>query len=232
MIPRFFISENFDNDHMINLSNLNVIHQITKVFRLGVKDKLILLMNDNKEHLVEIINVEKKYIEASLIKSFENQKELNIKINLFVSLPKSKEVYERILRQSCELGITKIQPLKTQRSYAKYDPNKERHLLILKEAAEQSERGIIPKLDKLISLDALELTEGLSIVADSYDPDATLINIYRNKAQSFNLLIGPEGGFCSREIEMLKMKGYQTASLGKSILKVDTACITAISLIR
>lgn len=143
---------------------------------------------------------------------------------LWVGLPK-KETFDRVLRQATEMGVTEIQPLLTEFTVPT-KLNLERVQAILIEAAEQCERQDLPALHAPIPLpQALKnLTEPLAWAYERLAATPAPVKPCRG------VLIGPEGGFSSTEIELLQQHPQiQPISLGKTILRVDTAVVAGLS---
>ncbi len=228
-IHRFFI-DSF-NGVEISLPE-EVSHQVTQVLRLKLSEQIIILDNTGWEYICILTKIDKKHSLAKVIKKQLNQNEPKTKIHLYQSLI-SRDNFELVLQKAVELGISDITPVQTERtqfsiSWAqeKYD----RFQRIIKEAAEQSERGLLPSLKTPLNFEAAlgdAVDKGDTIVAwEKEDPGKIFSSA---NLPSINIMIGPEGGFTESEIEYAKKQNANTISLGKTILRSETAAIALIS---
>jgi 16S rRNA (uracil1498-N3)-methyltransferase len=142
------------------------------------------------------------------------------------------------LEKTTELGVRKIIPLNTDRSIIKindFEKKHERFMTIVKEASEQSERSVLPIISDFTSLKSLELDKydyKLFCYAreNSLNIKEELIGLKKN--HNILILIGPEGDFSQTEIAYLLENGFKSVSLGKTILRSETAAIYVVSLVR
>ena len=171
----------------------------------------------------------KRGSKANIIKKLDENNELDINITALISTIK-QDKFEIMLQKLTELGVKRIVPVKTVYSQDLFLNDKKiiRFKKIIQEAAEQSHRNIIPELCSLIDIKEIDkYNSELNIVP--YENE-TNVNI-NLKANSITFIIGPEGGFKEEEIELLINKGYKTMSLGKRILRAETAAIATASII-
>ena len=161
--------------------------------------------------------------------------ELEFPITLYQALPKGDKL-DLIIQKCVELGVDEIVPVCTAHSIARIkDSNKksERYQRISLSAAEQSMRGKIPTVRPAISFeDAVQniAEDTLHVVAYENENQRTMKEILtENKPQSIGIWIGAEGGFAENEIAELTKRGAVTASLGRRILRTETAAIAAIA---
>ena len=202
-------------------------------------DEFICLFNDNYEHLVKITSISSACVNAKIIKTYKNVNELDNNITIFISLPKSKDIWERIIKKSVELGVKNIVPFVSQRSSGKYPACTKRTEGILIDAAQQSERGVIFEvLEKCTLLNLSKMFKNIDtlFICDSDKKEDLNKNISSYSSKDFDknigFIIGPEGGFSGEEVEsFLKMKAKRLY-LGKTILRVETAVISALTLIK
>src|SRR3989344_7094505 len=141
---RFFIGPEAIRGNEVVLEDKNLVNQIKKVLRLKIGDGVLFLDNSGKEYKSAIKQLNDSEIKFEVIEVLENQNEPELKITLCQALCK-KDKFEWVLEKGTELGISAFVPIITERT-EKLGLNQERAEKILKEAAEQSERGIIPKL--------------------------------------------------------------------------------------
>ena len=234
----FFAAANMrtENGYMISGGDYN---HIKNVLRKNVGDKF--LVSDNGEsHLCEIEKIEEDYILVKIIERNYNDTSLPIELYLFEGLPKADKL-ELIIQKAVELGVSGIIPVEMENCVVKLDQKKKSTKLsrwqsIAEAAAKQSKRNIIPTvfpvteyktvLENINKLDLLlvpyECAEGMKSTKNA------LLKL--KKGMKVGILIGPEGGFSLNEIEKAKSSGAEIISLGKRILRTETAAITALSM--
>lgn len=225
---RFFLTpEDQVSNNQIAILNQNLIHQLTKVLRFKINDKLVFIDESLKENIIcQIIKIDKKSLKAEILEINSPNNEPEIKLNLFFPILKNSAKIELILQKGTELGVHQFTPLITQRTEKPVLPKPERLLKIVTEAAEQCGRVTIPKLNQPQKFsESLSLPE-LSLIGN---PEATTSIKNINLPSKVNLFIGPEGGFSSAEIETALKNNFQSFQLGKLILRAETACIVASS---
>jgi 16S rRNA (uracil1498-N3)-methyltransferase len=236
-LRRFFIEEHLRNKREIALFEDEIIHQLKDVFRLRSGDKIILLDNSGLEYIAEIVLLAKGKAELKLLDT--GTAVVNIpkkEVWLFASLIK-KDNYEWILEKCTELGVSHFVPILSDRSEKK-DLNIERAEKILKEASEQSGRGMMPVLHEILDLEhALNVAEQekINLVAfhtvSSMPFDSSLRDSLRATKNPIGFLVGPEGGWSEKEVELFKSKNISIYSLGNQVLRAETAAIAISSLL-
>jgi len=203
----------------------DILYHLKKVLRS--KDGEIFRICDSKHIIYECSLLNNS---AHVLKKLDENNELDISITAIVSLIKSDK-FELILQKLTELGVTRIVPFCSERSIIKVKDNDkklERYKKILKEAAEQSHRNIIPKIVKPIKInDINKYMSELNLFA--YEKDTNIDSSF--KAKSITYVIGPEGGFTINEVNKFNELGFKTISLGKRILRAETAAIYLTSII-
>jgi 16S rRNA (uracil1498-N3)-methyltransferase len=246
-LHRFFIEEQLRNKKEITILESELIHQLKNVFRLNAGDRLILLDNSGFEYISEIILLSKSKAEIKIVDSSvsENLLDKEREVWLFASLIK-KDNFEWIIEKTTELGISHIVPIVSARTEKK-ELNIERAHKILKEASEQSGRGIMPMLHDIRNLDdAITHAQEQSVHLIAFhlegehfnkekilNRQSTLeksLNIPQEK-KNIGILIGPEGGWSDNEITLFKSKNIPIYSLGKQVLRAETAAIVICGLI-
>lgn len=166
--------------------------------------------------------------------------ELSDKIYLFQAIPKGDRM-ENIIEKTVELGVHEIIPVQMKNCIVKLDDKKKkskltRYQTIAKSAAEQSKRSIIPQIHDVVNFkEALAYAESLDVLLLPYESKNGMKDTYEilqdlQKGQSVGIFIGPEGGFDPSEIEMVKDK-CKIISLGRRILRTDTAAICTLSML-
>lgn len=234
-MQRYFIDKDLFKDEELILTDSNA-HHIKDVMRYKKSDKLIINTFKGKVFLAEIIDFMKKDVVVKIIEEIKSDyKPLNL--DLGISLIK-KDNFELILQKTTEIGIKKIIPLKTERSIIKIDDfskKKQRYETIIKEASEQSERSILPIIDDYSDISSLDLIDyDHKFVCYAREDSLTINEALKLVKPSENVLvlIGPEGGFSLTELTELTEKGFVSVSLGKTILRAETAAIYVASIFR
>lgn len=234
----FFITEqNKTTDgYLVDGADYN---HIKNVLRMRAGDS-VLVSCDGKSDLCTIEGFLDDAVRLKITQENYNQTELETKIYLFQGLPKSDKL-EIIIQKAVELGAAGIIPVEMSRCVVKLDPRKktaktERYRAIAESAAKQSKRNNIPEVFEPISFsDALKKAAEMDLFLVPYENEDGMLS---TKAQlkklkdckSVGILIGPEGGFEESEIEKAKEAGGKIISLGKRILRTETAAICAVSM--
>ena len=232
---RFFTSpENFTPTSVV-LSGAQA-HQITRVLRLQVGDEIVVLDNSGWEYVVRITAVSKKSLIADIVQKQIAQGEPTVDITLYMGLMK-RDKFEWVLQKCTEIGVTRFVPVVTQRSLVQdvqMKANKfERWQKIITEAAEQSRRGKLPELCQPVRLaDAFaQVDADAALIPWEEAVDMDLRTVLAGKRpSSVALFIGPEGGFAVEEIELAQQHNIQPITLGKRILRAETAAMVASSI--
>ena len=241
---KFFTPKELINGDVAKIIGDDVKH-IYKVLRISEGEKVTLNNCEGIEYLGKVILVSKQEVLIEILEKLEDNNESDIKIYLFQGLPKSQKM-DLIVQKGTELGITEFIPTITHRVDVKLKgefKKLDRLNRIALEAAKQSKRSIIPKVSEPIEFNAvLERINSLDLLIVPYENAnnfgiKTLINELRkdnttNTIKNVGIFVGPEGGIEEEEIERLKDKGARIVTLGKRILRTETAGFVATSLIQ
>lgn len=234
----FFASDNSrqDNCYYINGSDYN---HIANVLRMQVGEEF-LVSDGGQSHLCRIGSIDGETVIAEITEENYQQTELPVSIYLFQGLPKSDKM-ELIIQKTVELGVQKIIPVEMSRCVVSLDDKKKKSKVsrwqaIAESAAKQSKRNIIPEICDVISYkNAITKAKELDLLLVPYENERGMIATKETLGKIRNgmtvgIFIGPEGGFDEREIEIAKENGGETVSLGKRILRTETAAITAVGM--
>ncbi|MBD3181201.1 RsmE family RNA methyltransferase [Candidatus Poribacteria bacterium] len=217
-------------------------HHLTNVLRLGVGDEIVILDGIGGIYRAVLDSVDRKKAACRILK-YEKSKKPSISVNLFVGLPKSDKM-DMIVQKATEIGADSITPMKCKYSVPDLSPQRElkrleRWKTISIEAAKQSHRPHFPSIFGLVSLhDSIKKSsENLKIILVARIPENG--NVFKLKDilktnpdfQGSNIFIGPEGGFSDEEIDLSISAGAIPATLGKNIMRTETAAIAALSII-
>ena len=224
-MQRYFVKEKNNNHFILSDSD---IHHIKKVMRCQNNDKIEIVF-EKKVYLCNIDNVES--LTLSILDSYEEDRESNVNLTVAVSLVQEQK-FDLILQKLTELGIDNIIPVKTERSIVKLDSKKEEKKTICKEASEQSHRVTIPKVHDVITLkQLLNEKKELNLICSLNDNTKPLSVYLQPNIKDILFVIGPEGGFAKKEEEFLIENGFESTTLGKRVLRVETAAIYVASII-
>ena len=173
-----------------------------------------------------------------VVHEIETDVELNVDVTLLFALTKGDRT-DLVVQKATELGVKRIALIQSERTVVRYEEKDiakkcARYQKIMKEASEQSHRLIVPEMMGIFNLKKLpkEVFSDLNYVG--YEKDASDVNgMFANfdKKKSITILIGPEGGFSEEEINNLVKQGFIRTSLGKRILRAETAAMYALSVI-
>lgn len=235
-MSKFFVKNNQINNNSINIIGEDINH-ISNVLRMKKEDELQVCNQETGEnYITKIKSFSKEKIECEIVKKIDRTIESNVDITLFQGIPKFDKM-ELIIQKNIEVGVRKIVPVLMERTVVKLDEktiNKkiERWQKISEVAAKQSMRDIIPEIENVIKLKDIE-KQNYDIILVAYENEdknmlkSELIKLKNRKMDKYNIaiVIGPEGGISEKEIEILKNMGAVFVSLGKRILRTETAGI-------
>ena len=224
-LNRFFLEFNF-NDKEIIIKDNDFVNQVRSVLRMDLGDKLILCDGASNEILAKIVSFGKNEIILENLEIMKNKNEPAQKVTLYCSILK-KENFELVVQKAVEVGVYKIVPVINTRT-VKTNIRPDRLKKIIKEAAEQSGRGIMPELIEAINFkDALDLCKNndRNVLSDISGCDLKDLEV--TTSHTLGIFVGPEGGWDALEIEIARSGGLDVASLGQLTLRAETAAIIA-----
>lgn len=228
---RFFIAHPLEPGKLI-LTNKDLVHQLTRVLRVKSGGEFVLFSTEPQhagwDFVFRVAKVSMASIEGEIVEKIKNDREPKFVLTLYQSIPK-KDKMEWILEKGTEIGVSAFVPIVSEHS-VKMSLNYERVGKVLKEAAEQSGRGIIPECRETMSfaeaLASIKKEGSLSILAHEKESAHRLDSLPLSN-QKINLFIGPEGGFSEAEVAEAKAAGLFVVSLSRRVLRSETAAITA-----
>lgn len=236
---QFFVEPGQIKDKTVIITGTDVNH-IKNVLRMRVGEELAVSNGlDQLEYRCGIkeFTADRVICELRFVK--EDGLELSSKVYLFQGLPKFDKM-ELIIQKAVELGTYEIIPMSTNRSIAKIDEKKvknkiERWQGIAEAAAKQSKRRVIPRITKVMNLkEAIEYARELDVklipyeLAEGMEHTKNIIN-HLQDGQSIAIFIGPEGGFEEKEVQAAIEAGVVPITLGKRILRTETAGFTTLA---
>lgn len=209
---------------------------IAKSLRMKTGDMLTLCDGNGGDYGCIIENITQTTVELKVCYRQAESSEPSVYIHLFQGVTKGDK-FEEIVQKCTELGISEITPVLTCRCISRPDgkaaeKKKRRYEKIALEAAQQSGRGKIPVINEMVNLKtALENDKSHRKILFYEGGGKSLGSLVSPEADSYSLYIGPEGGFEEAEVELLKNGGGEIATLGKRILRTQTAPIAALTAI-
>jgi 16S rRNA (uracil1498-N3)-methyltransferase len=237
---KFFVAKENIMDEIARITGEDVKH-IYKVLRLSIGDVVNINDGEGTEYLGEILQIDKNRVDIKLNEKIELNNESLINITLFQGLPKSSKM-DLIVQKATELGVKKITPIITDRVIVKSELGEfkktDRWKRIALESCKQSKRSIIPEVCTPIEFEKLlvEIKDMDLIVVpyeneDGFGIKNMLRNINRDEIRSIAIIIGPEGGFETKEIDTLRGLGAHIVTLGSRILRTETAGFVTASIL-
>lgn len=234
----FFVDESQKQNNRYLIKGADYNH-IINVLRMDIGDSF-LVSYDGKSDLCKIEAFDAETITALITEENYQNTELPLNIYLFQGLPKGDKM-EFIIQKSVELGVFAVVPTEMNRCVVKLDEKKKKSKVarwqaIAESAAKQSKRNYIPKVFDVLSYkQALKMAEELDLLIVPYENEDGMTatkQVFENlkDCKSVGILIGSEGGFDESEINIAKEIGGKVISLGKRILRTETAAITSVAM--
>ncbi len=217
------------------------VNHIRNVLRMERGEELVISAGRGVDYVCRIEEILPEQIELEIWREEPVRTELPVRLVLFQALPKADKM-EWIIQKAVELGVQEIVPVRTKRCVVRLDEKKavkkrERWQGIAEAAAKQSGRGIVPQVRDVMNFEeALREAEELECTLIPYE----LFDDMKNTAEQFSraaasssvgIFIGPEGGFERGEVEMAIQQGTSPVSLGKRILRTETAGLMVLSVL-
>jgi 16S rRNA (uracil1498-N3)-methyltransferase len=236
---RFFVGNEIEVGkkelRITTLKDSELLNQLIKVLRVKSGDFLTLIRISEappfNEFTYKVINAHKKEVSLNLVEQKGNISEFSNDLNLAVCIPNKPDKLSFIIQKATELGVKTIQLLTSDFTNLKHNLRTDRLEKIAKEAAEQSERGMVP-----IIITELTLREFLK----NSDDKKIFVAMERTNSnnqtpplfpdEEITILIGPEGGFSNDEKALIENSNAQIFSLGNRILRMETAMILSLGL--
>ncbi|WP_458412448.1 16S rRNA (uracil(1498)-N(3))-methyltransferase [Schinkia sp. CFF1] len=234
-MQRYFVKNEQIKENIITILAEDA-HHISRVMRMKPGGGIICCSENGRVALCEIQEITDDFVSVTIVEWLDENKELPVFVTIAQGLPKGDKL-ELIVQKGTELGASCFLPFFASRSIVKWDEKKgrkkvERLEKIAKEAAEQSHRTMVPEIKNPVDLKTLlESSKEYTYKVVAYEEDAkigeksNLSSILRKLTPNDSLLavIGPEGGLSEEEVTSLREHGFVTCSLGKRILRTETA---------
>ena len=218
----------------ITVEGDEAIH-IARVLRLEKGDIIEITSGNGHVYKAEIKNVAKKSIEVFITEELAITGEPETDVTLFIGLTKGSKL-ELVIQKAVELGISSVVPVIMERCVVKIkdeDSKTQRFRRIASEATKQCKRSRVPYVSDPVTFEeAVEMLKNceLSFVPYESETNTGIKAVFNGKkVKSAGFIIGPEGGFSELEVDLLKKNSIQTVTLGKRILRMETAAIAVLS---
>ena len=231
---KFFVKEEQIENDKINIIGEDVNH-IKNVLRLQVEESICICNKDtSKSYMCKILKLNSDLVICEVLEELKDSTEADTYIHIFQGLPKADK-FEFIIEKCTEIGVKEITPVVMKRSIVKLDEKDkvkklDRWQKIAEVAAKQSKRDSILKVNNVINFQNIfENVEDYDILLVAYEEEKEnslkkILSKFKDKNNlKVAVIIGPEGGIDENEIKLCKEKGFISVTLGKRILRTETA---------
>ena len=224
--------ENIDeNNGKILIKEKSDCNHIQNVYRLNVGDKLR-IVDGEYEYFTQIIEISKKEVAVKILEKNEDSYSLNINIDVAMGILKNDKM-NLAIQKLTEIGVKSIIPLKTERVVVRINEKKEKWDTVARETLKQC-RGVkfteILPVKKLAEIDYKKYDK-IIFAYENSNKSKSLSEIIKQKDKNILYIIGPEGGITQEEVDFLKNNKAMEISLGKRILRAETAAIVVCGII-
>lgn len=237
---QFFVEDAQIGKDFITITGADVNH-IKNVLRMKPGEEIRVSNQKGCDYFCTILELGEDFIQADIIDSEVADTELAAKIYLFQALPKGDRM-ETVIQKAVELGVYEIIPVAMKYCVVKLDAKKaenkkKRWQAIAESAAKQSKRSRIPQVHDVMSFsEAISYAKECKVNLVPYENERGMLatNEYLSSLRTddtISVMIGPEGGFSEEEIACVREEAMQVISLGKRILRTDTAAIASLSML-
>ena len=239
-MQRFFVTPDQVGEDKIRIQGSDVNH-MKNVLRMRPGEEVMVSDGNNRQYRCRVEDYPEGEAVLAILEAGLVDTELPSRIYLFQGLPKQEKM-ELIVQKAVELGVCQVIPVQTRRCVVKLDAKKaakkvQRWQQIAESAAKQAGRGYIPAVSEVMTFqEALAFSEALDIrlipyeLADGMDGTRKILDGIR-PGQSVGIFIGPEGGFEKEEVSRAVEAGAMPITLGKRILRTETAGIAVLSIL-
>ena len=238
---QFFIEDENAAEDFVTIEGSDVNH-IKNVLRMKPGEKIRVCTRNGQNYFCSISDITESFVRADILEKEAESTELPCRIYLFQGLPKNDKM-EWIIQKTVELGVYEVIPVAMKNCVVKLDDKKAKSKVtrwqaIAESAAKQSKRMYVPEITNVMSFkQAVDYAKALDVVlfpyelADGMKKTKEIISQI-NRGQSVAIFIGPEGGFEESEVELAKEEAdAQVITLGKRILRTETAGLTVLSIL-
>jgi 16S rRNA (uracil1498-N3)-methyltransferase len=236
----FFVPPEWITPTVVRLQG-TVSRQISQVLRLHAGETVMVLDNRGSHYRILLDSVSAQEVVGTIVETARADGEPQTRVTLYIGLTQ-REKFEWILQKATEVGVACCVPVITQRTLVRgweegeSHGKKERWERILREAAEQSHRGLIPTLEPVTRLEtalrnASQANDACLFAWEGEQQASLRQALQAARPQRIGLFIGPEGGFSAEEAALARQHGAIPVSLGRRILRMETAAVVAAALV-
>lgn len=233
-MPKFFTHKSLITENTLTITGEEADH-ITKTLRKKEGDIITVGDGEMTDYVCEIKKADKTSVFCGIREKMPNENEPSLKITLFQALPKGDK-FETVIQKCVEIGVTEFIPIDTKNSMVKIKSKEDKKIArwnkIAFSAAKQCGRGIIPAVKPLMAF-----SDAVSFAKDNFDKavipyEAERETSIKDFARGFTgktlaVFIGSEGGFDPEEIALARERGIISLTMGRRILRTETAGLTA-----
>lgn len=237
---RFFVEKNNIKESTIIITDPEDIKHISKVLRLQVDEWLEISDGEKYEYVGRIMNISNKAVEVAIVNKSMFLREPVTKVTLYQGIPKQSKM-DYIVQKSVELGVSEIVPVFTKRTVVQdkgnFHKKIDRWQRIALGASKQCRRGIVPIVKETRTYEEVLQAfqeQQLILLLNESENEIKIKDILRkeeNSKKSIAIIIGSEGGFSEDEVNRAIKAGAVSVSLGKTILRTETAGAVALAVI-
>lgn len=236
-MPRFFVTKEAINEGVATILGSDAYH-IGRSLRMAVGDEIYVSDGEGKEYLARLTRIRDDECLAEIIEE-KDSTEPSMNITLYMAYPKGDKL-ETVIQKAVELGATRIVPFESSRCIKRPKADKvarqgERLSKIAEEAAKQCGRCIVPEVSLPLSYSAMledAASAELKLICYEKESDLSIKALFsEKKPDSIAVIVGCEGGFSPEEIEEATSAGCHSVTLGKRILRCETAPSAVLSMI-
>lgn len=221
-----FLGDYDFTEKRITIRDSELASQLKNVLRLKANDKIILTNGRRGEATARIVKFAKNAVEVEIERVDRNQNEPHVRTVLYAAILK-RENFELVVQKATEIGISEIVPLQTER-IVKQRVNPERLARIVKEAVEQSGRGIVPTIAEPATLAEALLHSRKNDTNLFFDLNSDPVGRHPIRGDRVGVFVGPEGGWSEAERGAAREEeGVRLVSLGDLTLRAETAAVIA-----
>jgi 16S rRNA (uracil1498-N3)-methyltransferase len=228
---RIYLSNTHSVNNQISIT-ADKAHYLASVLRCKEGDALVIFNGAGNCFKTKISKVGKKEVIADVLEKFPCNLESPVNITLVQSLLRGEKM-DLVVQKTTELGVREIVPVVTERSQLRETRKTARWQKIAEEASRQSGRTVIPVVHEPVSFQDIFTgndLKGFIFYEEGGERFSDAVSSFIPHPSSLFIVVGAEGGFTKEEVELAKAKGLVAASLGKRILRAETAAIAAVTL--
>ena len=241
-MKRIFVDKSKVGPSVILIDNEDDFHHIKDVLKMRVGDPIVISDSDQWEYICEISGIFRDEAEALIIDKQKFAAEPKLRVTLFQGIPKQGKM-DLTVQKAVELGVSEIVPVFMDRTVVVDRGNFWKRVVrfksISEEASKQCGRGIIPEIRQAaLFSEIIQRLKSFPVIIFPYENEETTtikdclrtLSMNSQAPERMAVIIGPEGGFSNKEADILKGIGAESVSLGKTILRTETAGIVALAM--